>query len=325
MSNSITMPFHRVINMLRNAEISAFSFSNNEKRIKKLSDNRKETLNHIGGKTSPFWIFMSIIGILAAVGFGIYAAFNAQGAIAGIVDPMADGRFPLWLYLVIGSAISIVGMLFGHFIYDGLSDGFKTDTYTGQRLPSSKLWLAIVGFVGATVYVYYQFTLVKSAGNGNTNFASMPYVVAGIAILELLIGALILHRAFTYLLLFFTSIAMWIITRQMNSNARNTNNNYRDYLNFINAYNRENPTDRMQVEGNDNIRRAIAFYTGTNLHQADSDNVAAVQPADNNNAENNSPRNSSDNTSTDQQHRDSSTQENLSSFINDTIDEDLTA
>ncbi len=316
MSSNSTMPMYRVINMLRTSESCAFRFVDREKKVKEYSDSRKETLEHIGGKTSPFWIFMSIIGILAAIGFGIYAAFNAQGAIAGLVDPMGDGILPIWLYLVIGSSISIVGMLLGHLIYEGLADGFARDEYTGEKSPSSKLWLAVVGFIGAIGYIGYQFILVKSAGDGNN---SLAYVVAGIAIIELLVGALILHRAFAYLLLFITTILMATVTRQMNASAKNTNNSYRDYLTFINVYNRENPANQMQVEGNDNIRRAIAFYTGTKLREesvsATHGTVTSEPTVPNSDHINRSPENESQTIPGNA---------NLNSFLDDTTDEDLT-
>ncbi len=231
---------------------------------------------------------------MAAIGFGIYAAYNAQGAIAGIIDPMGNGTMPVWLYLVIGAAISIVGMLFGHFIYEGLTEGFNTDEYTGAKSPSSKLWLAVVGFIGAISYVVYQFLLVKFAGNGNTTMAYMPYVVAGIAILELLIGGLILHKAFAYILLFIISITMTLISRQMDSNAKSTNDNYREYLTFVNAYNKETTTERIEVEGNGNIRKAIAYYTGTYLQEGNTENNNNT----NNMQENRTSKNQTENVTT---------------------------
>lgn len=328
MSNTSTMPRPRVITQLSLAEKCAFLFTNLEKKLKDWAETKTETLNHIGGKVSPFWIFMSIIGILAAIGFGIYAAFNAQGAIAGIIDPMGNGTFPVWIYLVIGAAISIVGMLFGHFIYEGLSDGFKNDEHTGERLFTPKIWFAVVGFIGAILYVSYQFVLVKSAGAGNVNTAYLPYVVAGIAILELLIGALILHKAFAYIVLFIITIIMAITTRNMNTKAKSTNDYYRQYLNFLSIYNNENPANLILAEGNNNIRRAIAYYTGTKLPEENTPPPAPIKLEESVNTENTTPDSPSSNIENKPKENTPDggikKPDDLDTFFNDTTDADLT-
>lgn len=323
------MPLYRVHGQLRLAEKCAFAFVNFQKKLTSWVERKKETIAQIGGKVSPFWIFMSILGIVAAVGFGIYAAFNAQGAIAGIIDPLGNGTFPTWVYLVIGSAISVVGMVFGHFIYEGLTEGFNRDEHTGDRSLSGKIWYAVIGFTGATFYVGYQYYLVKSAGAGNANLVYLPYVVAGIAILELMIGGLILHRAFGYLFLFVATLIMAFITWRMNVNAKSTNDYYRQYLNFVTIHNRENLGATVEPEGNDNIRRAIAYYTGTKLEQEDPKKKDPLRDNDEPTQGGNTPAPTPDSGPTQPaqiaSNNDNNTDEKLDSFLNDTTDEDLTA
>ena len=322
------MPRYRVENIFREATDAAFRFVNLEKRHKTQSDSHAQRLKDIGGKVSPTWVVMSVIGLLAAIGFGIYGAFNAQGAIAGLVDPMGDGIIQPEILLIIGASISIVGMLFGHLIYEGLSEGFETDPYTGSKSPSSKIWLSVVGLIGAIVYVGYQFYLVKSAGEGagvdeNSSLAYMPYVVAGIAILELLIGGFILHRAFGYLMLFAVSISLAITVRQMNAAARATNEGYRQYISFVDVYNGENRAGQMEREGSPNIRRAIAHYSGINLNDTNEQPESARENVTEPTSENTTSENNVQPNSNGTPHRENAEQA-VEEFMNDTTDDDLT-
>jgi hypothetical protein len=337
MSNTTTMQRYRVDNSFGDASKAAFSFANLEKRHKSQSESHTLRLEDIGGKVSPTWVVMSVVGLCAAIGFGIYGAFNAQGAIAGLVDPMGEGVIQPEILFIIGASISIVGMIFGHFIYEGLSEGFETDPYTGVKSASSKIWLSVVGFVGAIVYVGYQFYLVKSAGESagvdeNSSLAYMPYVVAGIAILELLIGAFILHKAFGYIMLFVTVILLSITVRQMNAAARNTNDSYRQYIRFVDVYNGENSTNQMEREGSPNIRKAIAHYSGISLNdeqtqqgqtQRSTEQPSANEPTLENNVQPSSGQRTQHNRNgaTSQGNAEQAVEE----FMNDTTDQDLTA
>ena len=108
----------------------------------------------------------------------------------------------------------------------------------------------------------------------------MPYVVVGIAVLELLVGAFILHRAFSYLMLFATGLALGSTGRRINTAAKATNDNYRSYMNFLDAYNKENPSQPLEREGNGNIRRAIAHYSGIDLPQDNTTSNPSAQPVE---------------------------------------------
>lgn len=277
-----TMPFYRVNNMFRDSGDSALRFVFLKEKHKKKNGSYEERMEDIGGRVSPTWAILSIVGLLAAIGFGIFEAYNAQGAIAGIVDPMGSGVISPEILMAIGVSIAILGMIFGHLIYEGLSEGFDIDPHTGEKSHNSKLWLGVIGFAGALVYVGYQYVLVNSAikgaeiGNEN-GLVYMPYVVVGIAVLELLVGAFILHKAFSYLLLFSSGLMLASTIRRINSAAKTTNNNYRQYMNFLDVYNRENPSQPMEREGNGNIRKAIAYYSGIDLSDGSSTSTAPEQ------------------------------------------------
>jgi len=341
MSQNSTIPRYRVDNMLNKASNAAFRFTICESKQKSQSQNLYERLEDIGGRVSSAWVFMSVAGLCAAIGFGIYAAFNAQIAIAGLIDPMSDNIVPQYILWIIGIAISIVGMTFGHLIYEGLSEGFETDPYTGTKSHSSKIWLAVVGFAGAVIYIGYQFYLVKSAGDASsidnsTGLAYLPYVVVGIATLELLIGALILHMTFGYLMYFFTKILLSKTVRNMNVAARTTNENFRQYLLCFEAYNRENPNQQIETEGSNNIRKAVAYYSGINLskeggqsEQLQVQRTCSDEQSPTGQQENeNEVRPASDNGFPIQNQNGKNSNEDvrqaLDDFMNDTTDENLT-
>lgn len=281
MNTIAAMPFYRVNNMFRDSGDKALWFVFLENKHKKQGVSYEERMKDIGGRISPTWAILSIVGLLAAIGFGVFEAYNAQGAIAGVVDPMGSGVIRPEILMAIGVSIAILGMIFGHMIYEGLSEGFDTDPHTGERSPNSKIWLGVLGFVGAMVYVGYQYVLVTSAIKGaeigkENGLTYMPYVVVGIAVLELLVGAFILHRAFSYIMLFATGLLLASTVRRLNSTSKATNNNYRQYMNFLDVFNRENPSQPMEREGNGNIRRAIAHYSGIDLP---NENNASTAPA----------------------------------------------
>lgn len=330
MSNPVTMTYYRVNGAFNNAANAAFRFVNLEKSHKKQSENYKERIQDVGGRISPTWVVMSVIGLIAAIGFGIYGAFNAQGAIAGIVDPMGNGVIKPQILMLIGASISIVGMIFGHMIFEGFSEGIDRDPYTGARTVNSKIWLSAVGIIGGIVYVGYQYSLVNSAGESagideTSGLAYMPYVVVGIAVLELLIGAFVLHKAFSYILLFVTSITLWFILRSMNGASRNTNDNYRQYMVFLDAYNRENPTQFTEREGNGNIRRAIAHFSGIELPDNNNSAEHSEQQANEQTVEPRANDNISEQTRTQQAANQNETTRVVEDFMNDTTDQDLTA
>ncbi len=338
MSSTITMPRFRVENIFRDASDAAFRFVNLEEKQKKQNERHAQQLESVGGKISPTWMVMSIVGLCAAIGFGIYGAFNAQGAIAGLVDPMGEGTISPKILMLIGASISIVGMVFGHLIYEGVSEGFKTDPHTGSKTLSGKIWLSVIGLIGALVYIGYQFYLVKSATNSagidsNSNLAYMPYVVAGIAVLELMIGALILHRTFDYGGLIIAALLLMITVRQMNRSARDTNDFYRQYIRFVDAYNSENPFQPIEREGNPNIRRAIAHYSGISLN---SEQQGSVQEGSSNSSSgrrtskgsangNPSPGQGSGNSNRNGATHHEDAEQAARDFMEDTTDEDLTA
>lgn len=272
MTNTLLMPKYRVENTFNKSADSALIFAALKEKLKRLNESRDKRINESGGSLSPTWIFLSFFFMLSAVGCAIFGAFNAKSAIAGLVDPMGEGIINPKILILIGASISVAGMLFGHIIYEGIADGFTTDPHTGSKIPNSKLWYSVIGIIAACIYIGTQFYIVKTAGQGaelkeGSGINHLPYVIVCISLIELLIGALVLNRVSFYLLILILSIVIIKTLRKMNSSARETNMNYREYLRFLDAYNHENPKNTIQSEGNSNIRIAIAHYSGINLQE----------------------------------------------------------
>lgn len=258
----------KVTRPLEVSEKKAFSFVKKEGKFAALTDKRSNYIDKVGG-LKPIWIIMSFVVIVAMIGLGIYEGFTAKTAIAGLIDPSGDGVVPDWVLTTIGSSLAIIGMMIGHSVFETMEE----DDITGRREFGTMFWLSVVG---AFVYIGSQYFIVKSAGNGEDDFKYLPYLVVGIALLELIVGGLLLSKALTYLLVFYLAIRLWFIHRGMGTTSRATNNSYRDYRALRDAYNVQNPNNTLVLEGNDNIRRAIAYYSGINL--ANANNNAPATP-----------------------------------------------
>lgn len=329
MTNKLLMPQYRVENALNKASDTAYIFATLKEKLKSLIESRDKRINDSGGSLSPTWIFLSFFFMLSAVGCAIFGAFNAKTAIAGLVDPMGEGIINPKILIIIGVSISIAGMLFGHMIYEGIADGFTTDRYTGSKIPNSKLWYSVIGIIAACIYIGTQFYIVKTAGQGaelkeGSGINHLPYVIVCISLIELLIGALVLNRVSFYLLIFILTLAIIKTLRKMNSSARITNTNYREYLRFLDAYNHENPKNTIQSEGNSNIRIAIAHYSGINLQENGQANRKQEQvPQQVSSNKKILPVSSTENISGEigPQQEDNS---QINNFLDDTVDNDLT-
>ncbi|MBP7346773.1 MAG: hypothetical protein KA952_09570 [Sediminibacterium sp.] len=320
----------KVTRPLEVSENKAFSFVTKESKFNTLTQKRTNYIEKVGGM-KPIWIIMSLIVVFAMIGLGIYEGFTAKSAIAGLIDPSGDGIVPDWVLTTIGSSLAIIGMMIGHSVFETMEE----DEITGRREFGTMFWLSVAG---AIVYIGSQYFIVKSAGNGDEDFKYLPYLVIGIALLELIVGGLLLAKALTYLLVFYLAIRIWFIHKGMNSTSRATNNSYRDYRALRDAYNAQNPNNTLVLEGNDNIRRAIAYYSGINLNNAANNNQTAtpiipvnnvqqaapvvepIQPLNNTGANNNQPAPQPTNQANKQNQN--TTEEEVERFIND--DDNLT-
>lgn len=277
MATNNSLPKYRVEKAFITATDSAFKFSTLEHRKDMLVSKHDETMENIGSRMSPTWIFISLFVFIAAIGLSVFGAYNAQGAIAGLVDPNAEGIIPFEILFIIGASLSIISMSLGHLIFEGLSQGLSVDEYTGQRIITSNIWTFVVGFLGGVFYISMQYYLVTSAGDtSNLNTNSLAYAICLIAILEMIVGGLILHRVFSYFLLLFSTISIRLNARGMNNQSRNSNRDYRVYLSFLDVYNDQNPTKQIPREGNMHIRKAIAYYSGLNMNLENEESKAPV-------------------------------------------------
>ena len=261
MATATTLPLRkRTTRTCRLAEFFAFVFVGAEKRFEKLTARKNEIISSIHHKVSLFWVIGCFLAILAALCIGYFQAYSAQSAIAGFLDPTAEGLIPKQVLLSVGIGISILGMLIGHALHESI----ETDEHTDRKIYKPSFWLFL--FL-SFFYLGFQFVLAKTAGDsvndGGTNY--LPYVVAGLGVFELIIGAVVLEKAMAYIGLFFLNILLGFSLRKMNRTSRKTNNTYRDYLTLLEVHNAQDGQNPLQREGNNNIRRAIAYYSGIKL------------------------------------------------------------
>lgn len=327
MAEKLQIP--KVTRPLEVSEKKAFSFVKKESKFATLTDKRSSYTDKVGG-LKPTWIIMSFVVIIAMIGLGIYEGFTAKTAIAGLIDPSGNGDVADWVLTTIGSSLAILGMMLGH----SLIESIEEDNITGRREFGMMFWLY---FVGALIYIGVQYFIVKAAGNGEDDFKYLPYLVLGIALLELIIGGLLLAKALTYLLVFYLAIRLWFIHRGMGSTSRATNNSYRDYRALRDAYNVQNPNNTLVLEGNDNIRRAIAYYSGINLANANNNapstpivpvngiqqpNTTAQEPVANPTVNDVNPQNAETEPVANNMQNQNTTEDEVERFIND--DDNLT-
>ena len=244
----------------KSSEAQGHAFVATEKSFKALTLKKEELIEKIG-ELSLFWKNAWWIAAIGGICLAIFQGYSAQTVIQAYLDPTAEGSIPLWVFVTIGASISILGMVIGHTLYESV----KINKNIGDRNfgPLFYLMLALAIF-----YVSFQFGLAHfgaegGLAEGETN--SMPYVVGGLAIFEIIIGAFIMEKVLNYLALMFENIVLGLKSRKMARKSRLTNNNFRDYSTLIDAYNSIPEVDLKQREGNDNIRRAIAYYAGIQL------------------------------------------------------------
>lgn len=323
LSNSFQLR-KQVNNTYKTAEYNGYAFVRSEKRFDKVIGTKNEALLKLENKLSNFWIIGCVLAIIGSCCIAYFQAFAAKTSIAGFLDPLASNNIPEQVYIAVGSGISILGLLIGHLLHESVD----VDRYTDQTKFKSSFWLFLV--LGA-FYIGFQFVLAKTAGasvdDGKPDY--IPYVVAGLGFFELIIGALVLEKAMTYILLFVVNIILGFISRELGRKSRKTNNTYRDYLTQLNAHNAIDKENSIVREGNDNIRRAIAYYS--NIKLEDSNKLE-----ESNYIEKNTPVNDSIKTPLQDENNHSSNpaeskdvtkdeaEKHLDVFLNDTIEDDLT-
>lgn len=311
---------HNVNRTYKAAERNGFAFTRAEQKYSRLSDSKQDSLEIVNHKVSMFWRACWLIVIIGICCLSYFQAFAAKTAIAGLLDPNGEGFIPNAVYLAIGAAISIVGLIIGHRIYEGV----EYDRYTGEKRYTSSFWK----FMGwGAFYIFFQFILAKmSVSNleeGETDY--LPYVVLGLAVLELLIGATVVETALAFASIFFLNIRMGFPLRKMGRRARKTNDTYRDYLTLLNAHNVQDRVNPVEREGNDNIRRAIAYYSNIRLedgHKAQPTEQSAVPKQSQDKKSDSGPQapvKPARNVTT------AEAENHLDDFIRDSTDEDLTA
>lgn len=302
------------------AERKGFDFCRAEHKFNRLSVSKQASFEIVNHKVSMFWRFGWPLAILGICLMSYFQAFAAKTAIEGLLDPNGEGFIPEQVYLSIGAAISIVGLLIGHSIYEGI----EFDKYTGEKRYTSNFWK----FLGwGAFYVAFQYLMAMLAGSsheeGETEY--MPYVILGLAILELFIGACVVETALAYASIFFLNIMMSFPLRKMGRISRRTNDIYRDYLTLLNTHNAEDKESPIEREGNDNIRRAIAYYSNIRLEDRNKQQPMKEADLSNKTSTNKNGFSQQPTITPPREVIITEAEGHLDDFIRDSTDEDLTA
>jgi hypothetical protein len=246
---------------LNRSEHNAFRFTRAENHFKELRSKKEDIINkNEGNPPSIFWICMSAMGLLAAIFFGIFAANNAQETIRSFIDPLNSGSVRKEIIYLIGAGISIIGMILG----DGLVDNKPFTINPSMDRTLNKNF--VISLIGSLIYILFQAAVTLFARPKGSDY-SLTFVTVGIAFFEILIGMYILPRALLCLNWLITNLRQQETTRQLDTFSRSTHENYRYYINSLETYNQAYPKEVLQREGNENMRRAIAYYSGIKLPQ----------------------------------------------------------
>lgn len=250
-------------NSLDIAEKSAYSYTKERENYNTLTKGLNKLKSIVGG-VSPFWIIMSFVGIPLGVVFAIYEANMAQQAIMTLLDPLGVGSVNKMMVSVIGAGLAIFAMFLGHIFSEGFQNETNDISGTIGKKMGAPFYFSIVGLLG---YIAFQYYLVQAAGEGGDQFASFAMIAIGVAILEILVGILILGKSLSYMLIFFNTIRLWFTVKGMGKQSHRTSKSYRLYRSKLQLWNSENPTSLIELEGNENIRQAIMYYGGIKLEE----------------------------------------------------------
>lgn len=324
MANTVKLKEYEITSPLKDAEKNSFSFVKNEEKINTRRTSKDEYLQKVGGSINGFWAFGSTLALISAIGLGIFEAKIAQATISGLLDPTGDGSISPKAIAIVGISLAIVGMTIGHLIFEHI----KVNEYTGKRDISAKFYVSLAA---ALFYVGLQFFFAKTAGHTDgviitsisVSMQAVPYVVAGIALLEIIVGALILNKAMTYILIFILGISLWTATKRLNRNARSCNNSYRDHQTLLSVWNTENPGNTKEAEGSLNIRKAILYYQNNDSNTNSSENNS---PIENTKEENKPPKSDSGSNAAIPQSKktkEATIENEMDDFMDDDIDDNL--
>jgi hypothetical protein len=237
----------------------AFAFIKAEKMAEALQIKRAE-IESKHDNNSNFWRVASFAAVFVAMGLGVYEVYNIQASLSGMLSNGSDDELSLWLFLLLGVTLSIIGMLLGH------SLNAETDHITGKKKLTFKWWICLVLSIG---YIYMQYYLASAAGEGidadSKQVAhSQSVVVVFIAIAELVLGYLFLTKAIEYLFSYRLKILMSLQRIIQNRSAKNCCQTWDYYIGYVEYYNHRNPfstiSEKVETE---NIKKAKSYFKDT--------------------------------------------------------------
>lgn len=250
---------YRITRFYNLAESFAHQFVQRLQKMTKLSKKYEDKVNDNPYGNSPFYRVFSVLMAFAAFGLAAYAAMNAEiifkAVIPSNVTDIKEGVNPV--AMIIAVSLTIVGLGIGH-LFDRTTI-IERDQITGSPRLNSNLIKAIIA---AIFYLGLQFMIARLAIGNEKEYNNFIFVNMGIAMLEIVVGALFLGQAMYLMSLWFMSLGMYRFQLQVNNAAKAANQNYNYYLDALKLYNNQNPENSIEQRGNKNIVKAIAYFTG---------------------------------------------------------------
>jgi hypothetical protein len=235
---------------------AAFVFAKSEKNIEQLGIKKEEYESRNDEQTS-FWKVASFAAIFIAFGLGYIEAQNTKNSISGLFYTGDANEMSPFLLGILGVTFAGIGLLLGN----GLQT--KTDSITGKKKLTTNWWLCLFASIG---YIYFQYYLASSASIGTDADTqqiahSQSVFVIFIAVAELLLGYLFLHKAIDQLLILSIKITIRIKRFRLNNAAKSCCQNWDYYIGYVEDYNIKNPFATITAKAEtENIKRAKLFY-----------------------------------------------------------------
>lgn len=250
------------------SKVQAIRFVNKDRFNRRVQNDKNLSIQNSPYDLSVTFQAMAPLIIIAAIGLGIWAAGN----ITSVTNEILMGESEVYntvsiIAQIAAVSLTIIGLSIGK--YCDLNRYSNVDELTGYRTVKPAFWF---GAFFALAYLALHFFIAKYAmvaSDYNSDYLLL-IINVGIALFELIIGALFLGQAILIISIWLKNIQLYVSRRKMNSSAEKTDRYYTTYNTMLEEYNRQ--SDRtLKQSGNPYIVRAIAFFNG--LPGYDLDNV----------------------------------------------------
>ena len=243
----------------------ALKFGDAKNLLLKLLASKDEMLAKMVDTPSGFKKFTAIVAILIGLGLSLVEAINIANVLAAAIGVNAT------LAAFIGAIFSALGMLAGE-----KATNSKKDEFTGRHKITME---QVGGFTLVITYLVMQYLLARQAevGAGDTNETvhSMTGFIVGIAVLEVVFGAMFLRTAIQVLSLLILNIRIRIAVRKLNQSSRHTAEAWERHVFEVQMHNEVNSTNLPHGELTPKIQEALDYYNSDGFTDEQNNNSSS--------------------------------------------------